>query len=131
MDNTVNFRGIILKESLVEEVLPKELNPFLELTYPYLLDGAISMTVYKLCVPEAKVNSLAWLLAEKLKPKQFFAQFSSTDTIIVVFPYTLVEVQREVPHTSMIARTVGESFGILTHQMRFEEMFDRDHPNLL
>lgn len=130
MENTMKYRGIILKESLLEEVFPEELKPFVELTYPYMLDGIHPMTVYRLGVPEDKVNWLAWLLAGKLKPELYFAQISSADTIMVVFPHTLVKVQRELPLTSTIARTIGKCFGIQAHQMKFEEMFDKDHPNM-
>lgn len=130
MENAKKYRGIILKESLLDETIPEELQPFVETNYPYMLDGIMPMTVYKLGIPEEKLNSLAWILAKKLKPELFFAHFSTKETIIVVFPHTLTKVQREFPITSTIARTIGKCFGIKANQMRFEEMFDKDHPNV-
>lgn len=124
------YRGIVLKESLATGDIPSSLLQFISTTYPYMLDRLIPATVFKLEIPSQQVNEAAWTLAGKLLHAKYFAQLTSSNQILVIFPNTLVRVMRDIPETAENARRIGTCFGIPRHQMQFEKMFERDHPNI-
>ena len=123
------YRGIILKESLLTGELPLQVRSYLEDTYPYRLDGQVPMTVFKLRVPVAQSEEVADKIARALRPERFFSQLTGEADMLVVFPAAWIRVIKGRPDTAEAARTYGVEHGIPRHQMRFEEMFERDHPN--
>lgn len=123
------YRGIVLKESLLTCELPLLVRSYLEDTYPYRLDGKVPMTVFKLRVPVAQSEEVADKIARALRPERFFSQLTGEADMLVVFPAAWIRVIKGRPDTAEAARTYGVEHGIPRHQMRFEEMFERDHPN--
>ena len=123
------YRGIVLKESLLTCELPLLVRSYLEDTYPYRLDGKVPMTVFKLRVPVAQSEEVADKISRALRPERFFSQLTGEADMLVVFPAAWIRVIKGRPDTAEAARTYGVEHGIPRHQMRFEEMFERDHPN--
>lgn len=129
MESTACYRGIVLKESLLDDVLPVGLQPMVRTQYCHWLDGKIPTTVYKLAVPSVVVVAVAGILAGCLRREKYFAQLTGDDTMLVIFPGQWLVVRKDSPDSAESARAVGREFGIPDHQMRFEAMFDNDHPN--
>lgn len=125
------YRGIVLKESLRKGRLPNGAKRWLVKTYPYLLDGRMPMTVFRLSVPAAAVSDVARLLSRQLHPAGYFAQLTGDDEMLVVFPGRTLAVARGCAASAGAARAVGAELGIPPHQMRFELMFENDHPNVM
>ena len=123
------YRGIVLKESLACGVLPPTARRYLVEEYPYALDGKVPMTVFKLIVPAEESLAVAESLSHSLLPERFFAQLTGEREMLIAFPDKCVTVLRERPETASTARLLGNQFGIPDYQMRFEKMFDNDHPN--
>jgi len=123
------YRGIVLRESLASGELPVSLRSSVETEYQYHLDGVLPVTVIRLQVPAADLLPVVWTVALALHPERYFANFTGPEDMLVTFPNTLVRVLRIDPTTAIHARQVGALFGIPAHQMRFEAMFDADHPH--
>lgn len=128
--NAVAFRGIVLKESLVGG-LPPAARPYLIDSYPYRLDGEIEMTVLKLNVPSPAVTEVARALSAGLRRPGYFAQLTGPEEMIVVFPGRTVTVVRSDAASAEAAREIGATYDIPYRQMKFEGMFENDHPNLI
>ena len=124
-----SYRGIVLKESLISGVLPPDARKCLVEEYPYALDGKEPMTVFRLIVPAEEADVVAESLAQSLLTEKFFAQLTGTRKMLIVFPGKCVTVLRDCPETAATARLLGNQFGIPDYQMKFERMFDNDHPN--
>ncbi len=126
---TDSYRGIVLKESLISGVLPPAARRCLVEEYPYALDGKEPMTVFRLIVPAEEAVVVAESLAHSLLPEKFFAQLTGTQKMLIVFPGKCMTVLRDRPETAATARLLGNQFRIPDYQMKFEKMFDNDHPN--
>ena len=123
------YRGLVLRESLMAGKLPRSLLRFVETEYAYHLDGERPVTVIRLQVPAPDIVPAAWEVSLALLPRHYFANFIGTDDMLVAFPSALVRVLRNTPSTAELARSVGHHFSIPDHQMRFEAMFEQDHPH--
>ena len=123
------YRGIILKESLKNQTLPRIARHYLDAEYPYMLDGECKMSVFRLIIPARQIRVVVEELSYALKPEKFFAQFTGEYVMFVVFPGVWVTILKDQPEMASAARLLGAQFGIPEHQMKFEEMFEKDHPN--
>ena len=128
-EETDSYRGIVLKESLIDGVLPPAARRYLVVEYPYALDGKEPMTVFRLTVPAEAALVVAENLSHSLLTEKFFAQLTGRSEMLIVFPGKYVTVLRDRPETASTARLLGNQFGIPDYQMKFEKMFDNDHPN--
>ncbi|MGQ0776167.1 MAG: hypothetical protein ACT4NY_17365 [Pseudonocardiales bacterium] len=122
-------RGIVLKESLVHGDLPMPMSATVVRRYPYLLDGRMPVEVIELAVTRKWVLAVAMQIAEALLPGRFYAHLLDSARMYVCFPNCLVLVQRGENDSVQRAQEIGTRFGIPIRQMRFAEMFDRDHPD--
>lgn len=122
------YRGLVLRESIVASKLPQSLLQFVETENAYLLDGERPVTVIRLQIPAPDIVSVAWEVSLSLLPQHYFANFIGTDDMLVAFPSALVRVLRDTPSTAELARGIGRHFSIPDHQMRFDAMFEEDHP---
>lgn len=123
------YRGLVLRESLVASELPQSLLQFVETEYAYFLDGERPVTVIRLQIPAPDLVPAAWEMALALIPQHYFANFIGTDDMLVAFPGALVRVLCNTPSTAELARSMGHQFSIPNQQMRFEAMFEHDHPH--
>lgn len=124
------YRGILIKESFHDAQFPAGVVPHVTETYSYKLDGTIPVTVAKLMIPSDRVQEVSWEVAENLLPTRYYAHFVSEHDLMVAFPNAVVRVLRNELQTSETARKVGRLFDIPDHQMKFELLFDQDHPKI-
>lgn len=124
------YRGILIKESFHGAQFPSGIAQCVKETYPYRLDGVTPVTIAKLEIPSELVHQIAWEVAKKLLPTAFYSHFVFQHILIVAFPNTVVRVHRDNLETAKNARKVGRIFNIPDHQMKFELLFDEDHPKL-
>lgn len=122
-------RGIVLKESLLRGDLTMPMSVTVVRRYPYLLDGRTPVEVLELAVTRERVLAVAMLIAEALLSARFYAHLLDSARMYVCFPNCLVLVQRGDDDSVRRAQVIGTRFGIPIRQMRFAEMFDRDHPD--
>ena len=122
-------RGIVLRESLVDAVLPMPMPATLVRRYPYLLDGRTPVEVIELAVTRDRTLSVAIQLTQALLREGFYAHLVDDTRMYVCFPDCLVVVHRGDDNSVRQAQEIGARFGIPARQMRFAEMFDNDHPD--
>lgn len=123
------MRGIVLKEGLVGGALPMPMPATVVRRYPYRLDGRIPVEVIELAVSPQRTAAVAMRLAEALLPRRFYAHLVGEDRMYVCFPNCVVLVHRGDSASVRQAQEIGTRFDIPLRQMRFGEMFDRDHPD--
>lgn len=124
------YRGILIKESFHAAKFPDCVVPYVTETYTYNLDGAIPVTIAKLMIPSALVQEISWEVSKSLLPSKYYAHFICEQELMVAFPNTVVRVLRDELPTSEKARGIGRLFDIPDHQMKFELLFDQDHPKI-
>lgn len=122
------YRGILIKESFHAAQFPAGVVTHVTETYSYKLDGTIPVTVAKLIIPTALIHEVSWEVAKNLLPSKYYAHFVCEHELMVSFPNAVVQVLRDELQTSENARKVGRLFDIPNHQMKFELLFDQDHP---
>ena len=123
------YRGIVLKESLKGCALPSSVSPYFDGEYPYMLDGRIPMTVFRLKVPRDRIEAVSAAVANELQDTRFFANLIGDVDMVVIFPRVWIWVEKARSETADAARALGIKFAIPVHQMSFEKMFEADHPN--
>lgn len=89
--------------------------------------GPVTIREYK--VEKGESWCVAVQLARQMRSPGWYAHLHCGDSLLVAFPHTVVEVRRGNDGTAALARRVGALFEIPDTQMRFEEMFDVDHPD--
>lgn len=123
------MRGIVLLESLTGGQLPLPLPAVVCKKYAHLLGGQLPVMVAELVVPRDRAPGVALQLARYLLPQRFYAHLLDSEVMYVAFPDTVVLVRRGDPESVMHAQKIGQGFDIPLVQMRFDEMFDNDHPD--
>lgn len=122
-------RGIVIIESLTDHVLPEELTGCCRRSYRHLLGGQLPVTIAELIVPHEERMAAAMTLAEAMLPEHFYAHLVGDADMLVAFPKCVVSVRRDSPLSIARAQEIGALFAIPVAQMRFAEMFVRDHPD--
>ena len=123
------MRGIVLLESLTGGQLPLPLPAVVCKKYQHLLGGTLPVQVAELVVPRDRAPAVALQLARYLLPQRFYAHLLDDSQMFVAFPDTVVLVRRGDVESVAHAQKVGQGFDIPLVQMRFDEMFDNDHPD--
>ena len=68
-------------------------------------------------------------IASVLRSPGWYAHLHCGDTLIVAYPSIVVEVRRGDAASAELCRRIGTLFDVPAEQMRFEEMFQVDHPD--
>lgn len=123
------MRGIVLLESLTGGQLPLPLPAVVCKSYRHMLGGTLPVQVAELVVPRDRAAGVALELARCLLPQRFYAHLLDDTQMYVAFPDTVVVVRRGDAQSVAYAQKVGQGFDIPLQQMRFDEMFDNDHPD--
>lgn len=124
-------RGLVLRQSLLAEELPNSLRHFVVNTHDHLLGGKKSVEVLILECEGTQLLSLVDKLSRMIKKSGFYAHFIVASSLMyVVFPFCIVSIQRDNPATAELARKVGALFNIPQNEMKFEQLFEVDHPNV-
>jgi hypothetical protein len=128
-DDVGMMRGIVLLDSLVDRQLPDRMRACVRHRYGHLLGGELPVEVVELSIQPHHAAELALQLAERLLPERFYCHILTNDLMYVIFPGIVAIVRRADPVSITTAQQVGERFNIPLKQMRFGEMFDKDHPD--
>jgi hypothetical protein len=123
------MRGIVLLESLAGGQLPMPLHATVCKKYKHMLGGTVPVQVAELVVSRDRAPAVALQLARCLLPQRFYAHLLDDSQMYVAFPDTVVLICRDDPDSVIHAQKIGQGFDIPLVQMRFDEMFDNDHPD--
>ncbi|MBF9071866.1 hypothetical protein [Streptacidiphilus fuscans] len=123
------MRAIVITESLIDGRLPEGLDKLEDRRYPHMLDERTPIEIIELTIPADRTADVGMQLAEALKPKLYYAHLLGEDHMLVAFPCVLARIDRDDPAATALAQTIGAQFDIPAEQMRFQEMFDEDHPD--
>ncbi len=125
------MHGIVLLEGLVDEALPKSLQHLVEREYQHHLGGTHGLVhIVRLRLDTAVAPNVAFELARALKPSRYYSRLNNDALMYVAFPGTVVRIERALAVSVQNARSVGRVFEVEEAHMRFDEMFELDHPEM-
>jgi hypothetical protein len=122
------MRALVITESLKGGILPPGVRAARERRYPHELDGT-PIEIIELDVRVEDAAAAAAALADALLPRGWYAHLVDQERMIVAFPGEVVAIRRGDAGDVERALATGQRFGIPSHQMRFAEMFETDHPD--
>lgn len=122
------FRGIIIEESINYEVLRK-LKEFTDIEYKHLLNHQDETTILRVVLNETDIINLIPELLCAIKNNLFYLHFTDGEMMWVIFKGCVVKIKKKEVSSIVRCRKIGELFGINPELMKFEEMFEEDHPN--
>jgi hypothetical protein len=125
----MKIRGLLLRESLKSGQVPDAWQGYVTHRYTHLLGGVEPVEVVVLMLPPAELSDTCMSIAMALKPTRYYAHFVTDSCLYVIFPYSINIVPREDAGAAERCRQVGTMFGIPLEQMKFEALFEVDHPN--
>ena len=129
-NNEETARGIVLRQSLQTKVLPEEITRWVADKHAHLLSGKDEVEVLVLLCPCQDLWQLLSTLARQLKPTRYYAHIVSGDTMYVVFSSCIVQLARGDQVMAQRAREIGAVYGVPDVEMKFEQLFEVDHPNV-
>ena len=90
--------------------------------------GEVRIVEYQ--IQQSEIPSAASELTKSIKPKRYYAHIVGERDMIVCFPNVVVYLNRSSCSDEFdICRKIGEIFSIPGEEMKFEQMFDEDHPD--
>jgi hypothetical protein len=122
-------RGIVVLESLRGGRLPSELSRWFVARSTHLLEPATPITIAELSVAANEVPAAVAALSSALLSPGWYGHFLDQRRMIVVFPGEHYVIPRGDGLSAHVAQRAGRRHGIPMSQMRFPEMFDKDHPD--
>jgi len=122
------FRGLIITESL-KELDDKPFQPYVVRKYPHLMDGKIKIEIQELNVPDDEILEVVNEASRRLLPKKFYAHFLNPPEMLIAYPKTIVRVHKDDTESVNYSKKIGCLFGISRRLMKYNEMFEKDHPN--
>lgn len=122
------FRGIIIEESINCEIL-KKLKEFADIEYRHLLNHQDDTTILRVLLDENDIISLIPELLYAIKSNLFYLHFTDGKTMWVIFKGRVIKIAKNDRLSVIRCRQIGELYGINPELMKFEEMFEEDHPN--
>ncbi|MGH3720087.1 MAG: hypothetical protein ACRDRI_14845 [Pseudonocardiaceae bacterium] len=123
------MRAIIVKESLEDGELPSSLRGSRVREYRHPLDEDTVITIIELVVAERHALDAGMALSRKLVSRLYYAHILNDQSMYIVFPNCLVYLDRDDADGERQAHAIGQTFDIPLSQMRFQEMFEIDHPD--
>lgn len=121
-------RGLLIIES-VDQAFALGLEPLIRAKEEHQIAGLGTITIAEIVVPVSDVLTHLNEVSRHIAPRKYYAHYIVLDAMYVVFPNTVSVVRKGDPRTAETARQVGMLFDIPSAQMRFEEMFEKDHPD--
>lgn len=122
------FRGLIIKESL-KDFDDKPFQAYVVHKYRHLMDKKFEIEIQELSVPDDEIFTVADEASKRLLPQKFYAHFLNPPEMIVAYPNTIVRVYRNDAESVKLCKKIGCLFGIENRLMKYDEMFEKDHPN--
>ncbi|MGJ5040663.1 hypothetical protein [Bradyrhizobium sp. HKCCYLRH1062] len=125
------MHAIVLVQGLRQGKLPEALSKLVERHYRHFLGGTHgTVDICRLKVDPSIAPSVAFELSSALMPAGYYARINDETRMFVSFPTSVSYVLRSDPQTAIVARKVGQLYGVKGEHMRFEEMFELDHPEM-
>lgn len=125
------MHGIVLLEGLSSGKLPKELEYLVEREYEHFLGGSHgTVNICRLQLDEALAPTVAFALSRALRPSRYYARLNNASTMYVAYPTCVVRIAKSRPESAEVARAIGALYEIERSHMRYEEMFELDHPEM-
>lgn len=122
------IKGIIIGESLSER-LPEFLLDKVKTNYEHLLGGTQKVKIMILEIEEELLLQSIYVLSRIILPNGFYCHFVKSNEMYVIFNNCICIMEKNNPHAFNQCREIGRLYNIPDNQMRFEEMFEKDHPN--
>lgn len=122
------FRGIIIEESINFETL-KKLKKFTDVEYKHFLNKQDETTILRVLLEQTELIDLIPELLYAINNNLFYMHFTDGETMWVIFRSCIVNINRNDATGATRCRKIGELYGINPKLMKFEEMFEEDHPN--
>lgn len=123
-----HVRGLLIIES-VDQAFALGLEPLIRAKEEHQIAGLGTITIVEIVVPVSDVLTHLTEVSLHIAPRRYYAHYVVFDAMYVVFPNTVAVVRKGDQRTAETARQVGMLFDIPSEQMRFEEMFEKDHPD--
>lgn len=122
-------KGLIVRESLIDEQLPQFLKSYVSRCYPHSIDGINNIEIIELNLDNQAVSDVALQIAQHLKPRLYYAHFVDGDTMTIVFPKAVCLIVKGDSESLLRAQALGLTYNISLEQMQFDKMFYEDHPD--
>ena len=122
------YRGIIIEESVDSEILSM-LKQFTESEYAHMLQHNDKVTILRVSISEPNLLQLMPKFLYAINQDCFYFHFTDGEIMWVVFKGCIMRINKGNCEEISRCRKVGELYSISAELMKFEEMFERDHPN--
>lgn len=122
-------KGLIVRESLINEQLPHFLESYVSKRYPHFIDGINNIEIIELSLDNQIISSVALELAKHLKPRLYYAHFICGNMMIVVFPKLVCLILQGDLEGLLRSQVLGLTYSIPLEQMQFDKIFYEDHPD--
>ena len=130
MNNTSKpIRGLVLLQSLKNEMLLEALRPMMVDQHQYLLGGVMLVDVLVLSIQKESLHEALFTVAGILKAQSYYAHFIDGDYLYIVYPHCVCRMIRNDREAERYCQRIGRNLSIPETQMRFNDLFDKDHPN--
>lgn len=126
------MRAIVVLDGMIDRTIPAEVARLIgeiPTRYRHDLDADTIWTIAEFQVAGKHTPSVALSLARGLLSRRFYAHLVGKNAMLVSFPNCVVRIARDDQEMISRCQKLGTSYGIPRSQMRFGEMFDRDHPD--
>jgi hypothetical protein len=125
-----DWRGLVIAESLAEGALPVTFCGRVVGREEHALDEATPVVILEVTVAADDIERAVDQLAGRLRSPGWYAHFVKDDEMIVALPGEHTRLSRGDQTALARAQAAAARHGVPTSQMRFDEMFDVDHPDL-
>lgn len=122
------YRGVIIKESLNAYLL-YEIKKYITSSHTHFLDKRELCTIFNVNISWNELHGLCKKISINIKPFGYYAHFISRDKMLVCFPNKIFSFKRGDAITIEECREFGRKLGIKDKLMKFELLFDVEHPN--
>lgn len=123
----INYRGIIIESSISTETVNK-LKPYIIRTYYHLLDKKYDTNIIIAAVPENELENILSAIKNSIL-NSYYAHFIHRDVMYVVFRGEICKITRHDTNSIEFCKSRGKKHYISDNLMKFEYMFEKDHPN--
>lgn len=123
------YNGIIISESITDNKLIEEISKKAIQKYAHKLNNEIDTTIYNIELDDDEVLDFSKRISKGILPNGFYVHFVCEDEMIVIYPNKIFSINRN--NLSEIENCIlyGENLGINRKMLKFDEMFEKDHPN--
>lgn len=123
------YKGIIIEESIKDDELLKDLQEMTIEKYGHKLNNEIDTTIYKVEIDDERIDEISNRISKSILPSGFYVHFLYNDKMIVVYPNKIFKIEKGNKKEIEECIDYGISIEIEKKMLKFDEMFEKDHPN--